>query len=91
MVTSRDTFAMAEYEDGCRHDGEVTMILRYELWDMESSNQVASFDEKGEAIAVVTDYLRINGVEAVSQLVLGAIYRDDEGTVNLIPVLDLSL
>jgi len=66
----------------------VTMILRYELWDMESANQIAAFDEKEEAIAVVTDYLRLKGVAAVSQLVLGAIYRDGAGTVSMIPVLD---
>lgn len=64
------------------------MILRYELWDMESANQIAAFDEKEEAISVVTDYLRLNGVEAVSQLVLGAIYRDGSGAVTMIPVLD---
>jgi hypothetical protein len=64
------------------------MILRYELWDMESANQIATFDAKDEAIAVVTDYLRLNGVEAVSQLVLGAIYRDGAGAVSMIPVLD---
>ena len=64
------------------------MILRYELWDMESANQIAVFEAKEEAIAVVTDYLRLNGVDAVSQLVLGAIYRDGSGAVNMIPVLD---
>jgi hypothetical protein len=64
------------------------MILRYELWDMESANQIAAFEVKDEAIAVVTDYLRLNGVAAVSQLVLGAIYQDGSGTVSMIPVLD---
>ena len=64
------------------------MILRYELWDMESANQIAAFEAKEEAIAVVTDYLRLNGVAAVSQLVLGAIYRDGSGAVSMIPVLD---
>jgi hypothetical protein len=64
------------------------MILRYELWDMESANQIASFDEKNEAITLVTDYLRLNGVDAVSQLVLGAIIRDASGAVSMIPVLD---
>lgn len=66
------------------------MILRYELWDLESANQIAIFDAgaKDEAIAVVTDYLRLNGVDAVSQLTLGAIYRDEAGAVSLIPVLD---
>jgi hypothetical protein len=64
------------------------MILRYELWDMESANQIAVFEAKDEAIAVVTDYLRLNGVDAVSQLVLGAIYRDAVGAVSMIPVLD---
>ena len=64
------------------------MILRYELWDMETANQIATFDGKEEAIAVVTDYLRLNGVASVSQLVLGAIYRDGSGAVSMIPVLD---
>jgi hypothetical protein len=64
------------------------MILRYELWDMESANQIAAFDQKNEAIAVVADYLRLNGVDAVSQLVLGAIVRDASGDVSMIPVLD---
>lgn len=64
------------------------MILRYELWDMESANQIAAFEAKEDAIAVVTDYLRLNGVASVSQLVLGAIYRDSSGSVSMIPVLD---
>jgi hypothetical protein len=64
------------------------MILRYELWDMESANQIATFEAKDEAIGVVTDYLRLNGVAAVSQLVLGVIIRDSSGAVSMIPVLD---
>jgi hypothetical protein len=64
------------------------MILRYELWDMESANQIATFAAKDEAIAVVTDYLRLNGLAVVSQLVLGAIFRDTSGSVSMIPVLD---
>ena len=62
--------------------------MRYELWDTKSANQIAAFEAKKEAIAVVTDYLRLNGVDAVSQLVLGAIYRDASGAVSMIPVLD---
>jgi len=64
------------------------MILGYELWDTQSANQIAAFEAKDEAITVVTDYLRLNGVAAVSQLVLGAIYRDASGAVSMIPVLD---
>jgi len=64
------------------------MIVRYELWDMESANQIATFDAKEEAIAVVADYLRLNGIDAVSQLVLGATFRDGSGAVSMIPVLD---
>ena len=64
------------------------MILRYELWDMESANQIAAFTEKDEAIAVVTDYLRRNGVAATAQLALGAIFEDAAGGTSLIPVLD---
>jgi hypothetical protein len=54
---------------------------------MESANQIAAFDATDEAIAVVTEYLRLNGVAAVSQLVLGAVYRDGSGAVSMIPVL----
>ena len=64
------------------------MILRYELWDLESANQIAAFDGKDEAITVVTDYIRMNGAASVSQLVLGAIIRDSAGAVSMIPVLD---
>ncbi|MFN8636574.1 MAG: hypothetical protein U0893_22220 [Chloroflexota bacterium] len=64
------------------------MILRYELWDMETANQIAIFDQREKAISVVTEYLRLNGVEAATQLVLGAIYQDGAGTVSMIPVFD---
>jgi hypothetical protein len=64
------------------------MVLRHELRDLESASRIATFDAKEEAIAVVTDYLRLNGVAALPQLVLGAIYRDGAGTVSMIPVLD---
>jgi hypothetical protein len=64
------------------------MILRYEIWDMESANQIASFDTKDEAVDVVAEYLRQNGAESVVSLVVGAIYRDGTGAVAMIPVLD---
>lgn len=64
------------------------MILRYELWDMETANQIAAGADKDEAIAVVTDYLRLNGVAGMSQLVLGALFQDEAGGTSLIPVLD---
>ena len=64
------------------------MILRYEIWDMESANQIASFESKDEALEVVADYLRLNGADAVASLVLGAIYRDGAGSVSMIPLLD---
>jgi hypothetical protein len=64
------------------------MILRYELWDLESANQIAAFNAKDEAISVATDYIRLNGVSSVSQLVLGAIIRDSAGAVSMIPILD---
>jgi hypothetical protein len=64
------------------------MILRYELWDLESANQIATFDAKEQAMSVVTDYIRLNGVASASQLVLGAIFKDSAGAVSMIPVLD---
>lgn len=64
------------------------MILRYELWDMESANQIAAFESKDEAVEVVAEYLRLNGVDSVTSLVVGAIYRDGAGAVSMIPVLD---
>ena len=64
------------------------MILRYEIWDMESANQIASFESKDEALEVVAEYLRLNGADSVVSLVVGAIYRDEAGSVSMIPVLD---
>jgi hypothetical protein len=64
------------------------MILRYELWDMESANQIAVFESKDEALETVAEYLRLNGADAVTSLVVGAIYRDGSGSVSMIPVLD---
>ena len=64
------------------------MILRYELWDMESANQIAMSETKDEVLEVVADYLRLNGAEGATQLVVGAIYRDGQGAVSMIPVLD---
>jgi hypothetical protein len=64
------------------------MILRWELWNLDSANRIARFDQKAEAIRVVTEYLRLNGVQAASPLVVGAIYQDGEGAVTMIPMLD---
>jgi hypothetical protein len=67
---------------------EAMMILRYELWDMESANQIAAFESKDEAFEVVAEYLRLNGVDSIASLVVGAICRDGAGAVSMIPVLD---
>jgi hypothetical protein len=64
------------------------MILRYEIWDMESANQIAAFESKDEAVEVVAEYLRLNGADSIASLVVGAIYRDGAGEVSMIPVLD---
>ena len=55
---------------------------------MESANQIASFETKGEVLEVVAEYLRLNGTESVETLVVGAIYQDGTGAVSMIPVLD---
>lgn len=38
------------------------MILRFELWDTESANQITAADQREKAISVVTEYLHLNGV-----------------------------
>jgi hypothetical protein len=71
-----------------RNRVEILMILHYELWDMESANQIAVFESKGEALKLVAEYLRLNGADAIEPLVVGAIYRDGNESVSMIPVLD---
>jgi hypothetical protein len=64
------------------------VILRHEIWDMESANQIASFEAKDDAFELVVEYLHLNGADSVGALVVGAIYRDSTGSVSMIPVLD---
>ena len=66
----------------------MTTILRYELWDFDSGNQVAVFESKSEALAVVREIYELDGPEAVGALGLSAIQADPSGKAALVPVLD---
>lgn len=58
------------------------MAITYEVWDMESANQVGVFQSEAEAEAFLSGMLRKNGPEAVKALSLAAVEVDDAGIVD---------
>jgi hypothetical protein len=62
-------------------------VLRYELWDMESANRIGVFGTKREAFTMVREIYEDYGRSAVEALGLGAIVRDESGTVDLEPAM----
>jgi hypothetical protein len=58
------------------------MAITYEIWDMESANQIAAFQSEAEAEAFLSGMLRVNGAAAVMALSLAAVEVDDTGVVD---------
>jgi hypothetical protein len=58
------------------------MTTTYEVWDMESANQVGSFGSESDARTFLGDMLRINGPETVRALSVAAIEHDESGVVD---------
>lgn len=58
------------------------MAVTYEVWDMESANQVGSFRSESDARAFLRDMLRLNGAETVRALSVAAIEQDESGIVD---------
>ncbi len=58
------------------------MTTIYEVWDMESANQVGSFRSESEARTFLKDMLRLNGADTIRALSVAAIEHDDSGVLN---------
>jgi hypothetical protein len=60
----------------------------YEVWDMDTANQVGAFESEAEARAFLTDMLRLNGAETVKALSVAAVQHDNSGIVHQTLVID---
>jgi hypothetical protein len=60
----------------------VTMTTTYEVWDMESANQVGSFRSESEARTFLVEMLRLNGADTVRALSVAAVDYDDTGIID---------
>jgi hypothetical protein len=58
------------------------MAVTYEVWDMESANQVGSFRSESDARAYLQDMLRLNGAETVRALSVAEIEHDESGVID---------
>jgi hypothetical protein len=64
------------------------MTTTYEVWDMETANQIGAFRSEAEARAFLTDMLHDNGADTVKALSVAAVRHDDSGVVDQTLVLD---
>ncbi len=58
------------------------MTITFEIWDMETANQVGTFSTEAEAEAFLLEMLRLNGPDAVMTLSLAAIRHDGRGVID---------
>jgi hypothetical protein len=63
-------------------------ILRYELWDVDSGNQVETCQTEQDAIDAVRELLVLNGEDSIRSMMLGEIRREPSGKVRMFPLLD---
>ena len=58
------------------------MTTTYEVWDMETANQVGAFESEAEARAFLSDMLRLNGADTVKALSVAAVQHDGSSVVD---------
>lgn len=63
-------------------------IMRYELWDVDSGNQVEICQTQQDAIDAVRELLALNGESSIRSMMLGVIRREPSGKVRMFPLLD---
>jgi hypothetical protein len=66
----------------------MTDIRRYELWDVDSGNQVERCETQQDALDAVRELLALNGEDSIRSMMLGVIRRGPSGKVKMFPVLD---
>jgi hypothetical protein len=64
------------------------MTTTFEVWDMETANQVGAFPSEAEAGAFLSDMLRANGADTVKALSVAAVQHDDSGVIDQTLVID---
>ncbi len=52
-------------------------MAAYELWDVETGNMIGVFDTEADALRVVSDLLKVDGIDYAEALDLGSL--DDQG------------
>jgi hypothetical protein len=57
------------------------MTTTYEVWDMESANQIGSFRSESDARAFLQEMLRLDGPDTVKALSVAAIEHDEAGVI----------
>ncbi|HZO26081.1 MAG TPA: hypothetical protein VFH48_08815 [Chloroflexota bacterium] len=62
--------------------------MRYELWDVDSGNQVEICQTQQDAIDAVRELLALNGEDSIRSMMLGVIRREPSGKVRMFPLLD---
>jgi len=62
--------------------------VRYELWDVDSGNQVEICQTQQDAIDAVRELLALNGEDSIRSMMLGVIRREPSGKVRMFPLLD---
>ena len=63
-------------------------VLRYELWDVDSGNQVECCQTQQDAMDAVRELLALNGEDSIRSMMLGVIRREPSGKVRMFPLLD---
>jgi hypothetical protein len=58
------------------------MTTTYEVWDMETANQIGAFQSEAEARTFLSDMLRLNGAESVQALSIAAVEHDGSAVVG---------
>jgi hypothetical protein len=64
------------------------MTTTYEVWDMETANQVGAFESEAEARKFLSEMLRANGADTVNSLSVAAVSHDESGVVDQTLVID---
>jgi hypothetical protein len=64
------------------------MTTTYEVWDMDTANQVGAFCSEVQARAFLSEMLRENGADAVRGLSVSAVTHVESGVVDQTLVID---
>ena len=58
------------------------MTTTYEVWDMDSANQIGTFRSESDARSFLRNMLNLNGADTVRALSVAAIEHDESGVID---------